>query len=339
MKIVLLLKVANAVSLNAMMEKISCINRYLYSQRTPANLIFLILVLAYSSVYNSPAIGQTMDSTKYRIETVDGNSFYGRLTGRDSVYVYLDALYYGEMKVKHSHVRTIKAIQKEIDEEMGYWPDDPQATRYFWAPNGYGLKNKEGYYQNIWVLWNQFAVGVTDKFSMGGGMIPLFLFAGAPTPIWITPKFSFPIVKNKVNLGVGTLAGTIVGEQSDFAIIYGIVTFGSRDKNLSVGYGNGLWRNRNAYQYDPNTGNSWTGTEINNINMIDFNFMVRTGPKGYLLSENMMIVSPNQNFGLFSIGGRRIIRSLGLDFGLFIPVENNIEFIAIPWLGLTLPFN
>ncbi|MDH5604057.1 MAG: hypothetical protein OEY51_08955, partial [Cyclobacteriaceae bacterium] len=163
--------------------------------------------------------------------------------------------------------------------------------------------------------------------------------AGAPTPIWITPKFSFPIMKNKVNLGLGTLAGTIVGEKSDFAIIYGIVTFGSRDKNLSIGYGNGLWRNRDAYLYDPVTGISRRGTEVKNIHMIDFNFLVRTGPKGYLLSENMVVLAPNENFSLFSLGGRRIIKNLGLDFGLFFPVIENSEFIAIPWLGLTLPFN
>ena len=321
------------------MGKISYIHLVKKSTKKLHYFKFLLIAGLFSLFFNTPAHGQTGDSVTYRIETIDGNVFYGKVLGRDSTHISLDALYYGEMKLRHIHINSMLAIQKDIDEEKGYWPDDPQATRYFWAPNGYGLKTKEGYYQNIWVLWNQFAVGVTDKFSMGGGMIPLFLFGGAPTPIWITPKFSFPIVKNKVNLGVGTLAGTIVGEKRDFAIVYGIVSFGSRDKNLSVGYGNGLWRNRDAYIFDPNTGYGRSGTEVEDIHMIDFNFLVRTGPKGYLISENMMVLAPNENFSLFSLGGRRIIRNLGLDYGLFIPVIENSEFIAIPWLGLTLPFN
>lgn len=42
---------------------------------------------------------------------------------------------------------------------------------------------------------------------------------------------------------------------------------------------------------------------------------------------------------LLSMGGRRIIKKAGLDFGLFLPMGKDIgTFIAIPWLGLTIPF-
>jgi hypothetical protein len=40
----------------------------------------------------------------------------------------------------------------------------------------------------------------------------------------------------------------------------------------------------------------------------------------------------------FSLGGRRIIKRIGLDYGFFIPFNKNMEqFVAIPWLGLIVP--
>jgi hypothetical protein len=42
---------------------------------------------------------------------------------------------------------------------------------------------------------------------------------------------------------------------------------------------------------------------------------------------------------LMSLGGRSIIKHVGLDYGLFIPVGGEVNaFVAVPWLGLTIPF-
>jgi len=39
------------------------------------------------------------------------------------------------------------------------------------------------------------------------------------------------------------------------------------------------------------------------------------------------------------LGGRRIIKHMGLDFGAVIPLGGDIgSFVAVPWLGLTIPF-
>jgi len=67
--------------------------------------------------------------------------------------------------------------------------------------------------------------------------------------------------------------------------------------------------------------------------------MIRTGPKGYFLTENYFIGTTDNFVVLTSIGGRRIIKNVGLDFGLWIPLGADIgSFIAVPWLGFTIPF-
>jgi hypothetical protein len=62
------------------------------------------------------------------------------------------------------------------------------------------------------VLFNQGGYGVTNYFSIGAGILPVFLFGGGATPVWITPKFSIPVVIDKFNVGAGALAGTVLGE-------------------------------------------------------------------------------------------------------------------------------
>jgi hypothetical protein len=200
---------------------------------------------------------------------------------------------------------------------------NPQATRYFWLPNGYGLKKKESYYQNVWLFFNQVSVGLTDNFSIGAGMVPLFLFAGSPTPVWITPKVSFPVVKDKFNIGAGALAGTVIGlDESGFGLLYGLTTFGSRDKNFTLGLG---W--------------AYAGGTIANVPTISVGGMIRTGPRGYFLTENYFIGAGGETFGIISAGGRRIIKRISLDYGLFLPLAAGLDtFLAMPWLGLTVPF-
>ncbi|MDH5397361.1 MAG: hypothetical protein OEX02_04400 [Cyclobacteriaceae bacterium] len=288
------------------------------------------------------------DTSRYLVETTDGNLFYGQVISSNDETLVFRADHYGVITLHKDFVKNMKEIRPVQEVAGQYWPEDIQATRYFWAPNGYGLKKKEGYYQNIWVLWNQVAYGATDRFSIGGGIIPLFLFDGAPTPVWITPKVSLPLKKDKVNLGTGALLGSVLGEKNEFGILYGMMTFGSRDKNMSLGYGNGFIHDRSGGEYWDDNLQDWVVTTdpvTNHINMISCSFIARGGPKGYFLSENMFVFGgnndggDNDNFGLISIGGRRIIRNVGLDYGLFIPLAADLDaFIAIPWLGLTVPF-
>lgn len=230
----------------------------------------------------------------------------------------------GEITIRKSNIISISPVAKTQIKDGVAWFENPQATRYFLQPNGYGLKKGEGYYQNVWIFFNQFSVGVSDNFSVGAGIVPLFLFAGGSTPVWITPKFSIPIKKDEFNLGAGALVGTVVGEEeSGFGIVYGVTTFGSRDKNCSIGLGWG-----------------YAGGEFADTPTITFSALIRTGARGYFLTENYYIDTGDEPLVLLSVGGRRIANRTGIDFGLFMPfAEGMDDFFAIPWLGISAPLN
>ena len=288
-------------------------------EMTNLKLIYLFIILALLS--HSAAAQESSDSLSYRVQTKDGNVYIGTIEEEDAGKIVLQTLNVGKLTIPKSEISQIAPVDPAQIKTGAYWFENPQATRYFWQPNGYGLKKGEGYYQNVWIMFNQVSIGVTDNVSVGLGMVPLFLFAGAPTPVWITPKFSIPITKDKLNIGGGAVLGTIIGEEdSGFGVLYGLGTFGSRDKNVSVGLGWGF-----------------AGGEIANSPTITVSALIRTGPRGYFLTENYIINSGLEQLGLISLGGRRIIGKAGLDFGAFIPVGAD-TFFAFPWLGITIPF-
>lgn len=262
------------------------------------------------------------DTSLVRIETRDGNEYVGQITKEDTDKITLSTQRLGEISILKTDIKSQKAVQPQQIKDGKVWFPNPQASRYFWSPNGYGLKKGEGYYQNIWVLWNQFAYGITDNFSIGGAVVPLFLFGGGPTPVFISPKISFPVEKEKFNLGAGALMGTVLGEtEGAFGLVYGISTFGPPDRNISIGLGYGF------------ADGEWASSPIVNISG-----MFRLSPRWYFISENYYIGVSEEGGGIISGGARWIIKKAALDFGLFVPFGSGIDFVAIPWLGFSIPF-
>jgi hypothetical protein len=281
-------------------------------------LIVLIFFLAQTGFSQEPAITFKL----YSIVTRDGNTYIGKIMSQtnDSVWVQTDNL--GILHFSNADIRTRIELDPVTNSMGKYWLPNPQSSRYFWAPNGYGLKAGEAYFQNIWVLYNQVSAGLTNYFSIGGGIIPLFLLDSDVIPVWLVPKFSFPIVKEKFNLGAGAFLGTIIGEDAGiFGLLYGTSTFGSRDKNMSIGM---------AYGFG---GGDWMKKPLINLST-----MVRVGPKWYFISENYIIPFEDQVGGAISVGGRSIIGRISLDYSLWIPVGVEIgAFFALPFIGITVP--
>ncbi len=296
-----------------------------------AALIFLSMFASLGMAQSKISVNETLvkadTSLLYNIETADGNTFIGQIVSQEEKTIRFKTENLGVITLIRQDIVSLELISVDQLVHGKFWADHMQSTRYFWQPNGYGLKKGEGYYQNVWIIFNQFSVGVTDNFLIGGGIVPLFLFGGGPTPVWVTPKFSIPVKKDKVNIGVGALLGTVLnngeGSNDSFGIPYGTITFGSRDRNVSIGAG---------YAY---AGGEWASSPT-----LSFSAMIRTGQKGYFLTENYFIGMDHEFLMLMMIGGRRIIgNKAGIDFGLLVPISSGIgTFVAIPWLGITIPF-
>lgn len=282
-------------------------------------LSFLILLLP---PLHTSAQELSDSTTLWLVDTKDGNSFTGTLVAEDSREIILFTKTYGQVRIPVSLVKLKRELKHHNLVRGDYWFSNPHATRYYFMTNAYGLREGEGYYQNTWVLFNQINYGITKNISIGGGLIPLFLFAGAPTPVFITPKVTLPIVKDKFNVAAGAILGYILGESAGFGLTYGAMSLGNRDKNLTLGAGwafaDGTWADKPTFTLSG---------------------MTRVGKKAYLLTENYFIAIEDASLAILSFGGRSVQKRLAIDYGLFFPVGAELDtFFAIPWLGIAVPF-
>ena len=270
---------------------------------------------------------QVDSSNFWRIVTIDGNEFYGPILSDNIDEIELRTEILGVIRISRKDIRVQKRMVRARLENGEVWLENLQATRYFWAPNGYGLKKGEGYYQNVWVLFNQASVGITKNFSIGAGTVPLFLFDGAPTPVFMVPKISFSLIPEKLNIGGGVIIGTILSnnewfdQDGPFGIAYGVASYGNKDKNVNVGLGMAFAEGE------------WAEYPV-----VSVGGMARISKRSYLITENYIYPS-DEWFGLIAVGGRTVWQRVSLDYGFVIPVAQELDgFIAIPWLGFSIPF-
>lgn len=282
-------------------------------------IFFSLLAFMFINARAQEAIDSI--SVLIKVETSDGNTIVGSLVLENDEQLILRTSNFGDITIN----KKIIVRRTPIEAKKGIinlpWFENPHSTTYFFAPNGYGLKTGEAYYQNIWVLFNQISVGINDYFSIGVGSIPILLFSeGAETPVWVTPKVSIPIKKDKINIGVGAMVGTLFGKEDEktAALFYAVTTFGSKDKNFTIGLGYGYG------QY------GWV-----NPPTITLSGLVRISKNVYIISDNYYIGDDGEGITLLLFGIRGAGKTMAFDFAA---VKPRGESILIPWLGVNIPF-
>ena len=292
---------------------------------------FAGLALPNAHAQNATADSSEQDTSEqsdiYRVETREGTVYIGTLVRENDEAVVIATNDGAEVRVLRDDIRDFARVDPRRIRNGVYWFENPHATRYFFAPTGIGLRGGRGYYQNTWVFFNNVNVGVTDRFSVGAGVVPTFLFGGGAFPAWVLPKFSFSSPSGTAHLTVGGALGGIVGGGFDsddgttFGIFYTAGTLGGYDDNLTVGVGYG-----------------YADGALNNRPVINVSGMTRVSRRFYLVSENYFFSGDDSN-GVASFGLRYAPENFAVDFGLVAPlIDDSDAFFALPWLGVTLPF-
>jgi hypothetical protein len=284
--------------------------------------ILMMLSLSILFVSQVSSYAQKDSTTLWNIITNDGNQYTGTIVLQNEKELKLKTTTIGTITLLLANIKKMEEVQLENIRGNEVWMENPQEGRYFFSPSSYGLKKGEGYYQNTWVFFNQVSYGVTDNFSMGLGMVPLFLFSGTSTPVWITPKISIPLNNDNFAIGGGALIGTVVGEGGSYGVAYGTTTLGNRDTNFTFGVGYG-----------------YIDDEFASSPALSFSSMIRTGKKGYIITENYLVNTGDGTAGLISFGGRRIWGNASLDFGGIVPLGDGVDdLVLIPWLSFVVAF-
>lgn len=283
-------------------------------------LLFTILVFATSNVFGQKTnIDEPFDSTKtYKIELNDGSIFIGNILQKDSVYLVMITSSISKLEILISKIKTIEIVN-ELNLKNGiYWFPNPHATRYLYAPSAFNLKKGEGYYQNTLLILNSFNLGITDNISIGGGLELISTFAATDPIFFVTPKVGFK-VSEKFHAGGGVLFARIPG--TALGTIFGTVTYGSKDHNITSSLGWGF-----------------VDGEFSQRPIITLSGMTRVSKRAALVSENWFVPIDGY-YGLFSYGVRFFGEKMAIDLA-FINNPDIFEAIAIgiPYVSFTVKF-
>ncbi|MCC6463248.1 MAG: hypothetical protein IT260_22455 [Saprospiraceae bacterium] len=268
----------------------------------------------------------TFDSlTLVLVSTKDGNEFIGTIITQTEEKVVLQTSTFGELSIQRKMIFRMRATEPEKIVNGKIWYRNPHAPRHFAGPSAYGLQKGEGSYDNTFLFFNQVSYGLSDHFSLGLGLAPMILFDG-PFPVWLTPKFSIPIAKNKLNLAVGGLYGHAYSsyefDDKDFAAVFSQITLGTRDANISAGM---------AFVT--------TDNQLSKAKLLSINGMVRAGSWISLIAESYISVDGGEDsVSLLGLGIRFMGRRIAFDGGLTFVREGEDDTYPIPWASLHVPF-
>jgi hypothetical protein len=293
-----------------------------------------IFITRLSAQDVSESLSLFQDTTSnVSIRFKSGTTYIGKLryNVHDTIAILTTDL--GLIKIPYSKINRIDYIT--IRKGKAWFPQ-PLPGRYFFSPSAFTLRPGEGYYQNTMIAVNSFNVGVTNWFSIGGGIEFFTTIASitvgdfSPT-FFITPKVGFKVAPN-LRIGTGVLYLQLLGNEVNFANFYGVVTYGNEDNNITGGIG---WGYSKIKVVDDG---AWMKKPL-----VTLSGTARMSRKLAFISENWFVPEADETgityYPFFSYGLRFMGESISVDL-LFLNNEDIIRafFLGIPLVSFTVKF-
>jgi hypothetical protein len=245
----------------------------------------------------------------------DQQRIAGTLVSRDATKVVL-TVSGARMEIPASSVYAVAA--PETDEALGARAADPNRTRYLYSPSGFMLRAGEGYLSQSELIVTSVMYGVTDHLTLGVGSSIPFWFGGYVPLVGTVKVGGSPT--DWLHLAGGVQAFTVFGAGEKFAagFIFGTVTLGTEDLNISVSGG------------PPWAAASGTTDVGSYVFSISGNWrMSRTLA---LVTENWLLPVEGKTEVVDSLALRFIGKNLAVDAGFIFKIG---ETYPIPWLDFT----
>ena len=283
--------------------------------RPAKNLIALILFTILTIPGLIFAQQDTTEIEMVQLELTDGSNIVGNIIEEDENTIIIRTLSNLEIRVPKENIIERKIIKGQI-EEGAFWHSDPNQTRMFFAPTGKALKQGEGYFSVYEIFFPFIAVGVTDWFTLAGGMT---LIPGAESQaFYFAPKFT-PLQLPNFDASVGAIYLAVPESDDGAGIVYGVATYGTEKATLTFGVGFGF-----------------SGEDFTDKPILVLGGEFRISKSAKFITENWFVLSGDVN--LLSFGVRFFGESLAADFGLIGSTESGDGFPFLPWVGFAYNF-
>ncbi len=199
----------------------------------------LVMGLLVIAVLATPVVAQrgvqafSPGEALYEIRLVDGSVFFARVTAVEGETIVLVTLGGTRLEVERSQIREASLAEGKVVQGE-FWREDPNRSRLFFTATGRTLPKGEAYVGTYLIVLPFVAVGVTDRITLAVGA-PVLL--GTLEPFYVAPKVQL-IKTAAAEISVGTLV--FFDDEEVVGVTYGVGTFGTVDKALTLGLGFGF---------------------------------------------------------------------------------------------------
>jgi len=259
----------------------------------------------------------------------DGSTLTGKITQVGETEVTFTSTV-GEVTIAIDQIDDIREVSDSSMKGGKFWFPSPNQGRLYVGPTGRPLKKGTGYFSDILIFFPSITYGVTENISAGAG---ISLLPGIDFKNQLF--YVFPKVGVNVNPQMAVAASVLIVRVPDFdedddvisdedqpkvaGILFGTCTFGSADRSLTLGLGDGFVEGDFADKPAVLVGGEY-----------------RVARRMSLVSENW--VFPGVDNPFVSYGVRFFGENLSVDLALMTVLGADAIFPGIPMLGFTYNF-
>jgi hypothetical protein len=178
------------------------------------------------------------------ITTRDKSTIIGKIVKIEEQIIHFQSEF-GEITIPIQKIKKIEIVSSASIKGGKYWFPNPNATRLFIGSTGRTLKKGDGYFADSYVCFLSIAYGITNNFTIGGGLSLIPGFEIDRQMFYFTPKVGIVATKN-LNLAVGALLAQIPSfgweeeERPWISVLNFVGTYGSTNSSITFGLGFGF---------------------------------------------------------------------------------------------------
>ncbi len=281
---------------------------------TPVVLAVMLAIAAAPAAAQPPAARDGRGPiTLQELVLRDGSRMYGTIERENETEVVLRTQAGTVVTAMRTQIASLKTVSGDIVNGE-FMRADPNATRLLFGPTGRALEKGQVYLGVYEFMMPFVQIGVTDRFSVGGGTPLVFGFEDEwERPFWVTPKMQvFKGATRSFSVGVMHAFDT---DGQGGGIAYGVGTFGREDASVTVG-----------------AGTAYSGSGNGAVLMVGAEKRLRRNIKW--VTENYIWTGGN---GVTSGGFRFFGEHLSADLALAIPIGAD-DFFVFPVVNFVYVF-
>jgi hypothetical protein len=278
-------------------------------------LVVLAVILSARPCAVAAQTPAAESSVTHELRLTDGSRVYGRIASESETEVTFETAAGVTLMPRRDQIVSLRPVEGRI-RNGEFQPADPNNTRLFFGPTGRSLPRGQTYLGIYEFVMPFVQVGVTNRFSIGGGTPLVFGFDddGLNRPYWITPKLQV-FNGGTTQVSVGVFQG--FGGGASGGIAYSVATVGGSGGSITAGAG---------MAYDD-------GGDRAAVVMIGGDRQVRRNMK--FVTENYIWASGN---GIVTAGVRFFGDRLSADLALAAPVGDDLGGFVFPMVNFVYLF-